>query len=159
MYFCGLPNENAEIAQMYLKWYKGFVNSKEYSKQKRRGTTLQHQQEYNKRLDHGIHNNPSKNPGNIPSSNSESDSSSKLDLSITLKKGVKSCTKHTLSNSISYKNISPSYCVFISQMSNISIPNNMKEALNDPQWKEDVLEEMRTSEKMLLGRRWICQMV
>lgn len=27
-------NENAEIAQMYLKWYKGFVNSKEYLEQK-----------------------------------------------------------------------------------------------------------------------------
>ena len=66
---------------------------------------------------------------------------------LLLEKGIRSCTKHPLSNFISYKNISSSYCAFISKVSSVVIPKSVYEALNVPEWKEAMLEEMRALEK------------
>ena len=55
----------------------------------------------------------SKIPANTLPDNSGSASQS--NLPIALRKGVRTCTQHPLSNFVSYKNISPQHCVFISQ--------------------------------------------
>ena len=108
---------------------------------------MQHHQESNQRLDHEINNDSSKIPNNNLPGNSVSNSSSQLDLPIALRKGVRSCTKYPLSNFVSYKNVSSPYLSFISQVSSVVIPNNVQEALNVPEWKEAIFEEVRALEK------------
>lgn len=47
------------------------------------------------------------------------------DLPIAIQKGVRSCTKHPLSNFVSYEKLSPSFRAFTSQLSCREIPNNI----------------------------------
>ena len=75
----------------------------------------------------------------------ESDTSA--DLPIALRKGTRSCTKHPLYNFLSYKSLSPSFQAFTSQLSCVTIPKDIQEALGVPEWREAVLEEMRALEK------------
>lgn len=134
-------NQNSGMSEICTKRYKGLVYSKEYLEQKKkRNIVLQHHQESDQRLDH---ENSDKNPP----SNFELNSSNKNDLPIALRKGVRSCTKHPLSNFISYKNVTPSFRAFISQVSRVVIPNNVQEALKVPEWREAIFEEMRALEK------------
>ncbi|KAL9434214.1 hypothetical protein AB3S75_028943 [Citrus x aurantiifolia] len=139
-------NQNTETTEMCTKRFKGLVYSKEHLAQKR-ATIPQHYQESDQRLDHEVCDDSPEIPENNPPGNYESNSSSQLDLPIALRKGIRSCTKHPLSNFISYKNISSSYCAFISQVSSVVIPKSVYEALNVPEWKEAMLEEMRALEK------------
>lgn len=44
--------------------------------------------------------------------------------------------QNILSNFVSYKNLSPSLCAFVSQIANVAIPNNVHEALKITKWKE-----------------------
>ncbi|KAL9420128.1 hypothetical protein AB3S75_037830 [Citrus x aurantiifolia] len=74
-----------------------------------------------------------------------------LDLPIALRKGIKSCTQHPLSNFVSYKNLSSSYHTFVSQLSSVDIPKSIQEALKVPEWKKAVREEMEALEK---NRTW-----
>lgn len=43
--------------------------------------------------------------------------------------------------------LSPSFASSISQLSIVEIPKNVQEALNDPEWKKAVLEEMKCTGK------------
>ena len=79
-------------------------------------------------------------------SNDQSNSSD-LEIPIALRKSVRTCTKHPMSNFVSYKNLSSSLVAFTSQLSNVEIPKNVQEALKVPKWKEAVLEEMKALEK------------
>lgn len=45
-----------------------------------------------------------------------------LDVPITIRKGVRSCTQHPISKFISYFNITSSFFVFTSNMSSVMIP-------------------------------------
>ncbi|KAH9716025.1 protein kinase domain-containing protein [Citrus sinensis] len=74
-----------------------------------------------------------------------------LDLPIALRKGIRSCTQHPLSNFVSYKNLSSSYHTFVSQLSSVDIPKSIQEALKVPEWKKAVREEMEALEK---NRTW-----
>ncbi|KAH9762305.1 protein kinase domain-containing protein [Citrus sinensis] len=117
-------NQNSGMLEMCTKQYKGLVYSKEYQEQKRkRNIVLQHHQESDQRLDH---ENSNKNP----TGNFELNSSNQKDLPIALRKGVRSCTKHPLSNFISYNNVTLPF-----------------EALKVPEWREAIFEEMRALEK------------
>lgn len=112
-------------SEIGVKRYKGLVYSRKNQGQDKRGTIQQHHQEPIPRLDHEILDNPSKaskidDPGIY-----ESNSSSQLDLPIALRKGVRSCTKHPLSNFTSYNNLSASYSAFISQVSSVTIPSSI----------------------------------
>ena len=82
-----------------------------------------------------------------PPGNFELNSSNQEDLHIALRKGVRSCTKHSLSNFISYNNVTPSFRAFISQVSSVVIPNNVHEVLKVPEWREAIFEEMKALEK------------
>ena len=70
-----------------------------------------------------------------------------LSVPIVNRKGVRSCTKHPLSNFVSYKWLSPSFAAFTSQLSSVQIPKSVLDALIVPEWKEVVLEEMSALEK------------
>ena len=124
--------------------FKGkFYVSKNSKKNTNGAPTLQHCHETE------LRENPVSQP-EIGESSSEPKNhieSFDLDIPIALRKGIRSCTKHPLSNFVSYSNLSPSYAAFSSQLSSIEIPNNVQEALKIPKWKEAVLEEMRALEK------------
>ena len=66
---------------------------------------------------------------------------------IATRKGVRSCTKHPMSNYVSYKNLSPLFFVFTSHLSLVEIPKNVQEALQVPEWKKAISEEIKALEK------------
>jgi hypothetical protein len=70
-----------------------------------------------------------------------------IDDPIAVRKPVRSCTKHPMSNFISYSNLSSSFSTFTSKLSSVEIPKNVQDALEIPKWREAVLEEMRALEK------------
>ena len=69
-----------------------------------------------------------------------------VDAPITLRKGIRNCTKHPISNHMSCKNLSPSFSVFISQLCSVDVPKNIQEAVSVPKWKEAIFEEMKALE-------------
>lgn len=79
-----------------------------------------------------------------PKSISECDD---LDVPIATRKGVRSCTQHPISKFVSYSRLSPSHNVFVSKLASVSVPNNVQEALTDPEWKHAMLEEMKALHK------------
>ena len=63
-----------------------------------------------------------------------------LDVPIAVRKGVRSCTQHPISNFVSYSHLSPSYKAFLSKISSIPVPNHVQDALADPKWKPAMIE-------------------
>jgi hypothetical protein len=59
--------------------------------------------------------------------------------------------EHDISNYVSYASLSPAYRAFITSLQSIAIPRDWKEAQNDPNWHEAMLEELRALEK---NRTW-----
>ncbi|KAA0066242.1 Beta-galactosidase [Cucumis melo var. makuwa] len=70
-----------------------------------------------------------------------------LDLPIALGKGTRSCTKHSISNYVSYENLSPQFRAFTANLDSTTIPKNIYIALECPEWKNAVMEEMKALEK------------
>ena len=85
---------------------------------------------------------PSKDPGIFPSNNQ-----SDLNIPIALRKGIRSCTHHPISKFISYSKLSSPFRAFTSSLSDVVIPRNIEEALDSPQWKAAVFEEIRALKK------------
>ncbi|KAI3456022.1 hypothetical protein Pfo_012685, partial [Paulownia fortunei] len=77
----------------------------------------------------------------------KSNESIDYNIPIVVRKGVRSCTKHPLSNYVSYKNLSPNFRIFTSQVSCMEIPKSVHDALKIPEWKEAVFEEVKALEK------------
>ncbi len=55
-----------------------------------------------------------------------------FNVSIALKKGVRTYAEHPISNFISYDSLSPSYRAFVLFVSSVSIPQDWKKACLDP---------------------------
>ncbi|KAL4034485.1 hypothetical protein IC575_003132 [Cucumis melo] len=70
-----------------------------------------------------------------------------LDLPIALRKGTRSCTKHSISNYVPYENLSPQFKTFIACLDSTTIPKSIHLALECLKWKAAVMEEMRAQEK------------
>ncbi|KAA0040884.1 Beta-galactosidase [Cucumis melo var. makuwa] len=70
-----------------------------------------------------------------------------LDLPIALRKGTRSCTKHPISNYVSYENLSPQFRAFTASLDSTTIPKNIYIALECPEWKNVLMEEMKALEK------------
>ncbi|KAA0054163.1 Cysteine-rich RLK (RECEPTOR-like protein kinase) 8 [Cucumis melo var. makuwa] len=70
-----------------------------------------------------------------------------LDLPIALRKGTRSCTKHSISNYVSYENLSPQFRAFTASLDSTTIPKNIYIALECPEWKNAVMEEIKALEK------------
>lgn len=61
---------------------------------------------------------------------------SNFDIPIALRKGVRSCTSHLMSNFVSYSKLSSSLVAFTTKLSSVEISNNVQEALKVPKWKK-----------------------
>jgi hypothetical protein len=55
--------------------------------------------------------------------------------------------KYPMSNFVSYHKLSKECESFVNQLSAVSIPNSVQEALRDPRWKEAMNEEMKSLQK------------
>jgi hypothetical protein len=55
-----------------------------------------------------------------------------IDLPIAQCKGIGSCTQNSISNFVSYNNLSVSYRTFISKQSSMSIAHSVQKALGNP---------------------------
>ena len=70
-----------------------------------------------------------------------------LDLPISLRKGSRSCTEHSISNYVSYENLSLQFKAFTASLDFTTIPKNIHICLECPEWKNVVMEEMKGFEK------------
>lgn len=86
-------------------------------------------------------------PSSTPGSSNFECSTNDLDVPIAIIKGVRACTKHHMSNFVSFDSLSPSYRAFVLSLSFVSIPQGWQEAINDPKWKEAMIEEMKALTK------------
>ena len=82
--------------------------------------------------------------GNTEPKHSEFDD---LDLPIAVRKGVRSCTNHPITNFISYEKLSPRYRAFVTSLTDIQIPSSVHEALQKPEWKKAIEDEVCALEK------------
>ena len=97
---------------------------------------------------------PIMDPGNIDSQSQTSQGNSTptptfidLDIPIALRKPVRTCTQHPIAKFVSYGKLNNSFRAFTANLSCTSIPNNVQEALDIPEWKNAVFEEMRALHK------------
>ena len=67
-----------------------------------------------------------------------------LDIRRAICKGVRSCTKHPLSNFLSYHRLCHQYKAFTTHLSSDSVLKNVQEALGDPRWKMKALYKNET---------------
>lgn len=70
-----------------------------------------------------------------------------LNLPISIRKGVRSCTKHPIGNHVSSEKLLQKYKNFINSVDNTHIPQNFHEAILVPEWKAAVVEEIKALEK------------
>ena len=66
-----------------------------------------------------------------------------LNLPIAYRKCVRTCTKHLISKFVSYHRLLPSFKAFATNMSSVTIPITVKDALANPKWREAIHEELR----------------
>lgn len=72
---------------------------------------------------------------------------SDLDMPIALRKGVRNCTQHPIGNYVSFEKLSQDYRAFVTTLDSIKIPQNFYEAIQQPEWKTAVEEEIKVLEK------------
>ena len=90
---------------------------------------------------------PLPSPAPIPSDNLPL-VSSQPDVPIALRKGVRTCTtQYPLSHYVSYDKLFSLFSCFMSNLSTMEILKDIQAALQDLEWKNVVLEEMRALEK------------
>ena len=94
----------------------------------------QHEQSSSQGADHLI----SFDAGPLPLT---STTSSKLDILIALRKGIRS-TAHPISHCVTYDNLHPMYQTFALSFSSIFIPRTYQEASQIPEWRAAMDEEM-----------------
>jgi hypothetical protein len=66
---------------------------------------------------------------------------------VTYEPILSSKPKYPMSNFVSYHSLSKACKSFVNQLSVVSIPNSVQEALRDPRWKEAMNEEMKSLHK------------
>ncbi|KAL1085955.1 hypothetical protein V6Z11_D08G083900 [Gossypium hirsutum] len=69
-------------------------------------------------------------------------------LPIAVRKGTRSCTQHPISRFVSYGNLSKSYKAFVTNVDSVKTPKNIEEALESAEWRQAVMEEMKTLKKI-----------
>ncbi|RVX10668.1 Retrovirus-related Pol polyprotein from transposon TNT 1-94 [Vitis vinifera] len=89
---------------------------------------------------------PENNSLDVPSVTPNNDFDD-LDQPIALRKGVRSCTQHPINNHVSYGKLSQNFQAFITSLEDDRIPSNIQEALQQPEWKTTVQEEIQALEK------------
>lgn len=66
---------------------------------------------------------------------------------IALRKRVRSCMQYPICNVVSYDHLSPVYRAFVSNLDQVHILTNIKEAIWIPVWKAAAFDEVRVLEK------------
>ena len=97
---------------------------------------------------HGQLIEPNPNPYDQNSGNTVIDTNrtvlNDLDVPIAFRKGVRSCTTHPIVDFVSYERLSPQFQAFTTNLSKVDIPRDIHEALQHPNWKTAVHEEIIT---------------
>ena len=70
-----------------------------------------------------------------------------LDIPIALKKRQRSCTQHPISKFLGYSHLSTPMQALVTHLSKAEIPKSVDEALQNPEWKVAVIEEMNALKK------------
>ncbi|XP_038886883.1 uncharacterized protein LOC120077090 [Benincasa hispida] len=70
-----------------------------------------------------------------------------LDLPIALRKGTRSCTKFPMHSYMTYSNLSPEFKALTTSLDTVMVLSNIHVAMETPEWKAAVMEEMRALEK------------
>ena len=78
-------------------------------------------------------------------------------MPIAVRKGIRSCTKHMISNYLSYSNLSSPYWAVSVKITDAEAPTSIHEALKIPEWKATVMEEMQALKRMIHGILWSYQ--
>ena len=60
---------------------------------------------------------------------------------------MRSCTSHPIYNFVFYEGLSPSFHAFVSNLNQVQVPRSIHKAVNIPEWKTTILEEIQTLEK------------
>jgi len=81
-----------------------------------------------------------------------------LDVPIAIKKGVRSCTKHSIFNYLTYSKLSPKCRAFATMIDIVEFSKDIQSALHNPKWKEVVLEEMNLGYCGVVCRKETCWM-
>uniref|UniRef100_A0A2N9I5Z3 Reverse transcriptase Ty1/copia-type domain-containing protein n=1 Tax=Fagus sylvatica TaxID=28930 RepID=A0A2N9I5Z3_FAGSY len=71
-------------------------------------------------------------------------------MPIALRKSTRACPsiyRYPISNYVSSHRLSPSCKAFANQLSFVSVPKNLQDALNNPRWKAAIVEEMEALQK------------
>ena len=74
-------------------------------------------------------------------------------MPIALRKSTHACPstyKYHISNYVSSHCLSPLCKAFANQLSSVSVPKNLQDALNNPRWKAAMLGNGSASEKLYL---------
>ena len=74
-----------------------------------------------------------------------------LDIPIALRKGFRSCTKHSIYNYVFYENLSPQFRAFTTRLDSTMIPHNIHIALECSEWIAAVMEEMKA---LIKNKTW-----
>ena len=88
---------------------------------------------------------PSNNNSHKDSNNTTSYTD--LDVLIAIRKGVQKCTKHLIYNFVSYEGLSPEYKAFTTNVSSAEISQNIHVALEKPEWRIVIGEEIKALKK------------
>lgn len=83
--------------------------------------------------------------------NSLQSSDLNLDLPIAQRKGVRTCTEHPIAKFVPYHRLSPSFKAFATNLSSITTPTTVQDALANPKWRAAIYEELRALYK---NRTW-----
>ena len=75
------------------------------------------------------------------------DTNSDLYLPIALRKGIRTCTQHPISNFVSLKRLLSKYRAFVTHLSSNETPKTIQETLNSKPWKYAMSEELQALEK------------
>lgn len=70
-----------------------------------------------------------------------------LDMSIALRKGTRSCTKHSMCNYMFYINLLPKFMTFTASLDTAIVPKKIHKVIKSFEWKKAVMEEMGVLEK------------
>ena len=70
-----------------------------------------------------------------------------LNRPVAHRKGVRSCTQHPISKFVSYEKLSPNLRALITNLESIALPNCIQEALQHPEWRKAVNEEIQALQK------------
>ena len=70
-----------------------------------------------------------------------------LDIPIAMRKRIRSCTKHPISDFVTYEHLSHSIEALVTNLSSVEIPKNVQDAQRSLERKNDIIEEMQALEK------------